>query len=373
MANMIQVTFINNYKQDHRISMNNYARELSTSLISDFSHAVMVEDFSPRLDLKRAGKWQMRYARYGLYPRALPGVMSGIFHITDHSYGHLIHSLGKATTVVTVHDLIPLLRWKGFFHSEPRGIPPILNLYSLNALRNANHLISVSETTKIDLIKYLGCRPDQITVIHSGVNDSFAPGITGEKRQMIEKKYGLISSKKIIMISGSQFYKNNKTAIKVFSLLNQIDPEGFLFIKIGHHNDEWDSLVMDANLQDHVRTLGVVPQDDLPDLYKSVDIFLFPSLYEGFGWPPLEAMKCGTPVVTSSAGALPEILSPVIPQFDPFDINRFTNEIIHILDDDDYRNKLIKNGRRIAERFDWKTTAQKTLEVYHQVLNSRPC
>jgi glycosyltransferase involved in cell wall biosynthesis len=354
------------YLEDARMSMDIYGHGLALALRSNLSHKIQVDEFIPRKLAGANGRWGMRYARYFSYPRQLPQIKDGVCHIIDQGYGHLLHSLKDRKTVVTVHDLIPILRWKGRIPGVKPGFPPIFNLFSFHALRKADHLIAVSENTKKDLVRWIGCDPNRISVIHSGIATIFQAGSLSSKP--LPDLFNLDPNKRKILISGSQFYKNNETALKIFSRLKMTFPEQIQLIKIGHSSPEWVELVNKYHLENDVQNLGPVSRELLPQLYQSVDLLLFPSLYEGFGWPPLEAMACGTPVVASSAASLPEVLGNAMPLYDPFDVKGFTDEITRILRNQDYRQLLIEKGFEQSSKYKWAETALKTIAVYEKVL-----
>lgn len=364
----MKTLFLMDFQADNRLSMDVYSRGLTSALEVFFPEKITIEEFTPRFTGNVQNIWAMRLARYFQYPSQIPKKYDGIIHIVDQGYGHLLHHLRNQKVVITTHDIIPLLRWRNRIPSIKPGFPPILNLSSFQAMKKADHIIAVSNNTKNDIVRFLNCDPDKITVIHSGVDPIFNPDISPQSLIFIQDNYRLDPSKKKILISGSQFYKNNETVLRVVSQLIKLTNDRMQLIKIGSPSKEWDHLTKKYQLEGNIRNIGYVPRDELPGLYQSADLLFFPSLYEGFGWPPLEAMACGTPVVASSAGSLSEILGSVIPLFHPLDVNGFVDQIIHVLYDNNYRQSLVEKGLIHSSKFNWATTAMKTLEVYEKVL-----
>jgi glycosyltransferase involved in cell wall biosynthesis len=285
----------------------------------------------------------------------------------DHGYGHLLYTLERKRTVVTVHDLVPLLRWKGRIPGVLPGRKPWLNTISFHALRRAAHLIAVSENTRRDLIELCDCAPEKITVIYHGVDPSFRVYHPLEKKLADQKWHLSANSSRRILIVGSSFYKNQTGALRAFAGLRRLLNGPVELLKVGSPDPEWMQALEQLGLSDVARCLGVVDQGEMPSLYGSVDCLLFPSLYEGLGWPPLEAMACGTPVVASNVASLPEVLGDAAVMANPQDYDGLAHMLHKVLTDVDFRQSLIDRGLKRAGQFTWERTAQKTLAVYEQV------
>ncbi len=364
------ITLFRNYGEDERFSMEVYADGLAKALRTHFPGRCHLHEFIPTLPKGlRAGLWGMRLARYGIYPWQARGHQGQINHIIDPGYGHLLYRLDPRRTVVTVHDLIPLLAWRGEIPGHPRGKRPWLNLFSFKALRRAQHLIADSENTRRDLVNILAIPDDRIRVIYPGIDPQFRP--YGQSEQdMAGAALGLTGGKaKRVLVTGAQFYKNHGIALRACAHLRTMYGEPLQLLRLGPPTPEFKAAVQDCGLEDITHYLVGVPGDHMPALYNRVDILLFPSLYEGFGWPPLEAMACGTPVVASNAASLPEVIGDAGLMCSPQDYAGLAQAMYTLLTENDFRLAVIERGLIQASRFSWEKVAQQTLAVYEWVVD----
>ena len=327
---------------------------------------IVVKEFAPKMPAWLQSKWGMRFARYILYPLQATQPEGAITHILDHGYAHLLYTRNPDKTIVTVTDLMPVLWWKGLLPVQSKKGIPITVLYSLYALNRATHIITISSNTKNDLVKWIGCDPSKISVVYLGVDSIFKPYNTELKSAVRNQLFGS-EPKKLILITGSQFYKNHETALKTIVYLLANGLKNIYLVKTGNLTRDWLELVKKYNLEKNVINLGFIPREQMPDLYNAVDILFFPSLYEGFGWPPLEAMACGTPAVTSNAASLPEVMGDIDTMCDPFDTIGFAQKIRALLNDEEYRQWIIQQGIARSEKFNWEDTAKQVINVYNLV------
>jgi glycosyltransferase involved in cell wall biosynthesis len=364
----ITVTLFRDFLEDRRLSMEVYADGLADALRASFSDCWQVSEYRPHVPaFLGEGNWRMRLSRFGFYPWQARREQGEINHILDHGYGHLLYFLDPERTVVTVHDLIPLVRWRGGIPGLARGRKPWLNLFSFNALRRARHLIAVSENTRRDLIRLCGCTPEKITVVYQGVDSIFRPYSHFEKtrarRALDLPEDGACQ----VLIMGSQIYKNQTGAIKAFARLGRICHKPLRLVKIGLPNAEWTRAIDQFGLNETTRCLEIIQRNKLPALYNSVNLLLFPSLYEGYGWPPLEAMACGTPVISSNAASLPEVVQDAALMADPQDYEGLAQAMYCLLTDQALRDSLIERGLKRASQLTWKRTVSETVVTYKQV------
>jgi glycosyltransferase involved in cell wall biosynthesis len=170
-----------------------------------------------------------------------------------------------------------------------------------------------------------------------------------------------------VLVTGSQFYKNHGAAVLACARLRSMYPKPLQLLKLGPPTAEFKAAVQNFGLEDITHYLVGVSGNHLPALYNSIDILLFPSLYEGFGWPPLEAMACGTPVVASNAASLPEAIGDAGLMCSPHDPDGLAQAMYALLTDDDLRLAVIERGLVRASLFEWEKVARQTLAVYELV------
>lgn len=275
--------------------------------------------------------------------------------------------------ILTVHDV------------SYKYIPNMLSLRDLISIkaqlflkaRSAYQIISVSENTKIDIMKYLKIPEEKITVIHEGVSESFKVIKDGQKKRQISQQY-MLPSKFILYVGTYLPHKNLETLLCAYHDLKRHRKIPHALVLAGKKGRNYDSIaatISKLNLDNDVKAVGYVPEEDLPYLYNLADLFIFPSLYEGFGLPVLEAMACGVPVIAANASCLPEIGGNGALYFIPKDIGELAEKINHVLNENHLRNDLIDRGIQRAKLFSWRYMADKTLlvyeNVYRQLYNSR--
>jgi glycosyltransferase involved in cell wall biosynthesis len=364
----LRITLFRDYVEDGRLSMEVYADGLVKAMRTHFPGRCNFNEYTPTLPGgSKAGLWGMRLARYVRYPWQARGRSGRINHVVDPSYGHLLYVLDPRRTVVTVHDLIPLIVWRGGIPGAARGKMPLLNMFSFQALRRAKHLIADSENTRRDLINILNIPDYHISVIYPGIDKSFRPYAQDEKTTA-GAALGLTGDHpKRVLVTGAQFYKNHSTALRAFARLRTLYAKPLQLLKLGAPTPEFKAAVRNCGLEDITHYLVGVSGDQMPALYNRVDILLFPSWYEGFGWPPLEAMACGTPVVASNAASLPEVIGDAGFTCPPQDCEGLAQAMYVLLTDDNLRQGAIERGLSRASLFQWEKVAEQTLAVYEWV------
>lgn len=261
--------------------------------------------------------------------------------------------------VLTVHDLS--------YEIYPRSFP-LNRAFFLKGTRwsakLADRVIAVSESTKRDLMKFYRLPEEKITVIHNGVDASFSPHISQGALARVRKEYDL-KKPYLLAIGSAHPRKNTDRLIDALDAVNRGRAEGVQLIFTG-------SLAADvmkrAAARDDVRVLGHVPDEDLPALYRCANGFVYPSLYEGFGLPVLEAMACGTPVACSNVSSIPEIAGDAACFFSPTDVASMVKAIKTLLVDENGRRQLSEKGLERSAIFSWEKTARQTAAVYQSVL-----
>jgi len=267
-------------------------------------------------------------------------------------------------TVFTLHDLIfrfypemhkPLNRW-------------FLTLMMPRFLQAADAVVAVSECTKRDAVKTYGLDETKIKVIYEGVNPRFRRS-SPDDTSAVRRKYGL-PERYVLSVGMIEPRKNLTSLLEAYVLLRNEDSQLKLVIvgKRGWLYEGFFRRLRELGLEDEVIFPGFVADEDLPASYSAADLFAFPSLYEGFGLPVLEAMACGTPVICSNTSSLPEVAGDAALLVDPNSVEALTRAIIDVLENKELRDELRAKGPRQAAKFSWEATARETLAVYESVL-----
>jgi glycosyltransferase involved in cell wall biosynthesis len=363
---MNKILILRDFKEDRRMSMEIYADLLLTSLktIDTFE----VDGYIPTVPPLFNNLIGMRIARYLFYPMQVIGKKASLYHIIDPGYSHLINIIDKEKTIVTVHGLLPILMWKGKVQGIARRRIPLLLLFSFAELKKVKQIIAISEDVKKDLINLLGFEPNKICVINNVIDPIFREYSQGQKIETRNRIFGKNNPTKHILINATKFYKNPDTVLRTAKILQENSDLDFRLVRIGHPDKHWIDSVHTYGLQNNVVDLGPIQWKDMPDLYNSVDLLFFPSLYEGFGWPPLEAMACGTPVIASNATSLPEVIGDAGVMLDPYDVLGFFEAIRKMLIDQEYRQQFVEKGVNQARKFTWDKTIEKIISVYNYIL-----
>ena len=354
------------FSEDNRTSMERYPRELLPAIRSIAGADIRIDEFRPRyvkLPILSRG-WTNRFARYCVYPAQAARQQADFYHIVDHGYAHLLSVLDAQRTVVTVHDMIPLLQAAGEFGS--RTSHPLAS-FSARFLRKAGALIADSENTRRDLHRLLEIDPGKVLVAYPGVNAAFKPDPSPKKQ--LRAALGLpADARPIVLIAGSQFYKNHETSIRVLSRLTGMGHQNAVLACLSGPGSRAEEVVRQLGLEGRLIRLRGLSEDQVVSLYNAVDCLLFPSLYEGFGWPPLEAMACGIPVACSNAASLPEIVGSAALVSPPMDVDGLADAVHRLIADPALSREMIARGRERSARFTWEACARQVLQAYEAVL-----
>jgi glycosyltransferase involved in cell wall biosynthesis len=265
-------------------------------------------------------------------------------------------------SIITIHDLAFLIYPHFLTRESARYYSQIYR-----AVRSTDHIIADSESTKRDAIRLLGVPEQKITAIHLAANPIYRPIEDEEAIRLVKEKYS-IGGDFILFVSTIEPRKNLPTLLRAYRML--LDDCNVKLVVVGEKGwlfDEAFTLVKELKLDEWVIFLGLVPTEDLLYIYNAAKLLVHPSLYEGFGLPPLEAMACGTPVVVSNTSSLPEVVGDSGILVDPRDVTAMASAIKRALTDEALREDLISKGLRRAKLFSWENTARKTLEIYSRV------
>lgn len=280
--------------------------------------------------------------------------------------------LYRKPSIVTIHDLTLSFFPGKKMNSALRRMA--YNRVLKAAVKHAHRVIAVSENTKADLVEVVKTSSAKVEVIYEGVGEEFGPRGDKELQEDVLKKYGI--TKDFLLYTGVwRGHKNLVNLIKAFALLreapNAFDKQLVITGEEDPYYPEVKRTVKELGLEHHVIYTGMISEKELVALYQSAEVYVFPSLYEGFGLPPLEAMRCGTPVVASKSSCIPEICGEVNALFfDPYDPEDIANSIQKVLLDEGLRGELRECGLKHSLKFSWEKMAEKTLKVYGEVLGT---
>ena len=292
---------------------------------------------------------------------------------------HVPHRWVPATTpgryLVTVHDLNNILYPN---EDASKTMQNLRERMLRRGLRRASRVIAVSEATKRDVVQRLGIDASRISVVYSAVDNQAAAPVGEEERKRTLERYSI--NEPFVLYAGRiQVHKNVPRLIEAFGvakaqLENHWKYHNLKLIVIGDDLGAVPSVrhaVLRTRVQGSVRFLGFVPVETLRVFYDCAEVFLFPSLYEGFGMPPLEAMAHGTPVVTSNVSSLPEAVGDAAELVGPENVFDIARGLRRVLLDEDHRNELRRKGFEQLKKFSWERTARETLRLYEKAADSR--
>ena len=372
----MQVSLLRNVSEERNLSMKLYADRL-TSGLANRCNVENVYPWNPPY-INRAGSGMidkgMNYAaRYGVYPSSLLYRRADVFHIVDHGNAHLLSCLPSRRTVVTCHDIILLKLAKGEFGKDtavPRVASKLLRL-SLRFLKSAAFVITVSQATADDLIGFVGIAEKRIRVVQNGIDPQFGPPPNAEARGEARARWKLNGQSALLHVGNNWFYKNLEGLIRALAIL-QADTNGNdpVLVRVGMRlTSAQRELAASLGVLDRIREVGLLDGEELQSMYWASDVLVFPSLCEGFGWPPLEAMASGTPVVCSNRGSLGEVVSDAAVIVNPDEPESIAEGMASVLEDEHLRHSLILKGLERAKLFTWERAAEQTFQVYQEVVN----
>lgn len=268
--------------------------------------------------------------------------------------------------VVSIHDL----SFEHFPQTFKRRSRVQLRMTVRKSAREAAQILTLSEFVRNDVIKTYGINREKVTAIPLAAAEKFAPVEDPTKLQRIKQKYG-IHGDYILTVGAIQPRKNLPRLCEAYSLLRRSQPEFklpklVLVGKLAWLYDETLRGIKELGLTDSVTLTGYVPEEDLPALYSGATCFVYPSYFEGFGLPPLEAMKCGAPTIVGNRTSLPEVVGDASILVDPFEVNDIASALSRLVTDSELRASLRAAGLKRARLFDWRDTARKTLAVYER-------
>ncbi len=274
---------------------------------------------------------------------------------------------------VIVHDMMDLMYPDAFTHHPfliKMGLKSFFKFAIPRTIKRSDRIITVSESTRKDLLDYFkDVPPWKVVSILEGVEPSFAPVTEKAALDAVKKKYG-ITGRFILYLGSIKPYKNLNGVVEAFARLRNrhgIKDVELVIAGLKHFTvDDFQKKVDSLGLGSSVRRVGFISEEDLPAVYSTAEVFLFPSIWEGFGLPALEAMACGAPVITSNTSSLPEVVGDAGIKVNPLDYDEMALRLKEVLADEGLRERMRSMGIARARGFSWEKAAARTLEVISQ-------
>jgi glycosyltransferase involved in cell wall biosynthesis len=297
--------------------------------------------------------------------KILTGAKLDLMHFT-HFNAPLLH---KCKSVVTIHDLtihfFPGKKMNSLLHRSA------YKLVMKSVCKKAEKVIAVSKNTKNDIVEQLRVPEDKIEVIYEAAGDEFQPISDSAKLETIKSKYGV--TKPLILYTGNwRTHKNLTRLIEAFYILTKAKGFEAQLMITGEKDSKYAPAVMRAvekfGVAEDIIFPGIVPEEDLVSMYNLAHVYVFPSLYEGFGLPPLEAMQCGTVTCVSNVSSVPEVCGHENAFFfNPYDVSDMTETLYESCTDKMKRTQVRNNGLERVKKFSWEKTAKETMGVYNKL------
>lgn len=272
--------------------------------------------------------------------------------------------LYRGRLAVTIHDLIHLVL--------PEFLPnKMAYMYAKVvigiAVRKADVIFTVSENSKKDLMRFFKVREDKIVVTYNAVDKKFIHKDKGSVEYLLDK-YGIPVGKKVIMYVGNlKPHKNLSRLLRAYSDMKDRENSCLVLVGKAFESEDLTPEIDALGLGKDVIRTGIVVNEELVDFYNLADLFVFPSLYEGFGIPPLEAMACGTPVVCSNNSSLPEVVGDAAYTFDPYDEKAICEAMTRVLNDEELSSELVKRGYERVRLFGESDIVEKTRTAFERI------
>jgi glycosyltransferase involved in cell wall biosynthesis len=296
------------------------------------------------------------------FPMALRRMEAALAHVQ-----YFIPPIAPCPVITTIHD-VSFRRHPGWFPPKHRAL---LNLLIPAAARGATRVIVGSGHARDELIHFYDLPPEKIAVTPYAADPLFRPMPIDEAKAAVRERFG-VRGAYLLAVGVLQPRKNLPRLVRAFARIVAQFPHRLLLVgKEGWAADELRSALAAPGLAERVHFTGYVADADLPVLYAAADLFVYPSLYEGFGLPTLEAMACGTPVLTSTTSSLPEVVGDAAVMVDPTDEAAIARSMADLLGSPAWREELRGRGVARAKLFSWEETARQTLAVYREAVETR--
>ena len=283
-----------------------------------------------------------------------------------HAPHYVLPPLVQCRSVVTIHDCIHLMFPQ---YLPQRGAFTYAKWSITQAAQRATRVMTVSESSKRDILRYVDTEPGKIDVIYNAYDERFAIEPREDEVVRVRERYQLHDE--FVLYAGNvKPHKNLERLIEAFHLVRKRGLDHLKLVLIGDEISKYTALrraVHRHQLHKYVRFLGYLPEETLAVMYRLAGVFVFPSLYEGFGLPPLEAMASGTPVVTSNVSSLPEVAGDAAVLVDPYDPKAIADGIYSVLTDERLRREMVHKGIARAGMFSWEQSVRRVRAIYREV------
>jgi glycosyltransferase involved in cell wall biosynthesis len=286
-----------------------------------------------------------------------------------HAPHYVLPPMTPCRSVVTIHDCIHL-RFPQYLPSRIGYAYARASLWA--ATHRASRVLTVSEASKKDILAYFGIPEQKIDVIYNAIDERFNEPPAADHIERVKERYQL--NDPFVLYAGNiKPHKNLERVIEAFHMFRRPGFEQVKLLIIGDEITKYATLrraVHRLKLHKHVRFFGFVPDETLAALYRLAAVFVFPSLYEGFGLPPLEAMASGAPVITSNVSSLPEVVGDAALLVDPYDPEAIADAMRRVMSDDELRRQLKERGHIRARHFSWDRSVRRVHEIYQEILST---
>ncbi len=385
MRGSLRLILLSNYPKDQQWSMLNFAdileRELpqrSIQVIRIFPKSVFGRLVPGRFG---AAKWLGYIDKLVLFPRKLRrevrkyagSVLPGgelLVHICDHSNAIYVKALQKLPHLITCNDLMAIRSARGEFSDNPtRWTGRVLQRMILSGLKGAANVACISGQTETDFLRLLPEKAGRTRVVHMGSDTGLCRLDEAEVKTRLARLNLTEGDPVILHVGNNSWYKNRMGVLGIFRRIREETGRQTRLVIVGaSFSTEQRGFIRDAELEDSIDLISSLSREELCALYSTADVFLFPSLYEGFGWPPIEAQACGCPVVAGRGGSLSEILGESALIAEGKDEEALAQHVVSALYNDKLRSTLIEKGYTNAARFSVEAMIDGYVECYREIL-----
>lgn len=362
------VLLVRNMPEQRLASMQRFADEIERGFATHPRYrltpmALHASPLAARIGLGRIDSCATRFVRY---PLAASRMHAGVYHIVDHGYAHVAALLPRERTVVSCHDLMLLKAEQGMAGFAPGRAQLARFRWSTSYLKKVAHVVCPSESTKRDLVRLRGVSPERISVVPQGVDARFRP-LGADASARLKASLSGVRRHAMLHVSTGDPYKNVPGTLRVLADLRAFGVD-ITLIRVGKPlNVDERRLAAAFRVTGAIIECGRVSEERLVELYNAADVLLFPSFYEGYGWPPLEAMACGTPVVTSDAPSLMELIGDAGLMAPARDVAALAWAVRSVIESPDRAETLRRRGIERAAQFTWQRTIDGFAQAYAMV------